>query len=191
MDFDDIIKRESKTDELDRQFKKVQLDFDLLFETFYSESKLNNLKEKMKQKLLKEFENFFKKLGFNVKVSSDSKLESKTATLGKYSVEISINKSFTIFLEVQHKNNFGIEEYGLSMDLSSKSEFESCIIENHSYSVSQMIELRKKDIISLNKIIKENKPLEIVCKFEDGQSLDIFKEYTSFEDIIKDIPDEK
>jgi hypothetical protein len=74
------------------------------------------------------------------------------------------------------------------IELSSESEFKSCI-DNNSHSLTDMIELTENDITSLNKIIKDNRPLEVICKFDDGQRLDMFKEYRSFEEIIKDIPE--
>ena len=47
----------------------------------------------------------------------------------------------------------------------------------------------KENISALKKVIEENKPLEIICKFEDGQRMDMFREYKSFEEIIDDIPE--
>ncbi|PJI07651.1 MULTISPECIES: hypothetical protein [Clostridium] len=192
MDFDDIIKRESKTDELKKRFNKLQLEFDVLESNYYSETKINDLKDKMKQKLLDEFKEYFKSKGFSVKSSYEENnfvgnLENRTASIGNYKIIFSISISFRIFLEVQHKNDFKKEEYTLSMDLSSESAFHSCI-DNEYHNITDMIKLLESDISSLQKISEENKPLEVVCKFDDGLNMDMDKEYKSFKDIIEDIP---
>ena len=84
MDFEDIVKRESNSDILNKEKSKLLLELDILKDSFYSESKINGLYNKMKQKLFDGFREFFKSQGFCIKSSRESsylgELETLTAT---------------------------------------------------------------------------------------------------------------
>lgn len=190
MKFDDIVKRESINHELGKEYNMVQLELDMLARTYYNETIISSLKFKMKEKLFTEFREYFKNLGF-ILTNKDDLYGIKTivATIGKYKVEISINDSYDIFLNIQHKNDFTKEEYTLSMDISSENQFDSCIKNGYSYNKDELIKLMKEDRKLLSQLIEENKSLEVVCKFNDGQNLNMSKEYRAFEDIIEYIPD--
>lgn len=194
MNFEDIVKRESNSDILNKEKSRLLLKFDMLKDSFYSESKINDLNNKMKQKLFDEFRNFFKSQGFSIKSSRESdsylgELKTLTATIGSYKIEMSISINYSILIKIQHKNDFGTEKYNLSMDICADCKFDSCMKNNVSYDLPTFIELLKKDTSLIEKAIEENKPFEIACKFDDGQTMDICKEYKSFEEIIIDIPE--
>lgn len=194
MKFDDIVKREGKTDELKRQKKKLELEFNTLKDSYYSEIKINKLKQNMKQNLFKEFKEYFKILGFEILVDREThshlgQVEICTARIGDYKVKMYTDSSDKIWLDIQNKKDNNDEIYLLSTNLSKVDEFKSCMQRCAYYDLSTFNQLIEVDIKSLKKIIQINKPLEIVYKFNDGQSVDMRKEYKLFEDIINDIPE--
>lgn len=194
MKFDDIVKREGKTDELKRQKKKLELEFNTLKDSYYSEIEINKLKQNMKQNLFEGFKEYFKILGFEILVDREThshlgQVEICTARIGDYKVKMYTDSSDKIWLDIQNKKDNNNEIYLLSTNLSKVDEFKSCMQRCASYDLSTFNQLIEVDIKSLKKIIQINKPLEIVYKFNDGQSVDMRKEYKLFEDIIDDIPE--
>ncbi|MBU3157842.1 hypothetical protein [Clostridium estertheticum] len=197
MNFEDIVKRECNTDELSEKVKELDSQCAILFKEVFLESKIKCLKENMKKTLIDEFIEFFNKLEFKTDISHKGDTDTITAKVGNYSVDLYVTSFYAITISVQSKKSYARSDYRLFMDISKNTSFKSLTskasyigVDNVAKSLSLNISRLEEDIKLLSKMKKENHTLEVVCKFSDGQKLDMWKEYKTFQDIIKDIPEE-
>ncbi len=200
MEFDGIVEREKITIKKQEQINILKIELEKLINQkneLYPDEKINKEKNNLKNRLFAEFRTYFEQQGFvNISDISEEKnshvgnLKVITASIGNYKVKMSISDKYSIYLDVQHKNDFGNEEYRLEFDMSSECTVPiSNINPFGKLDLNKYIDNLKEDIENVKEFINKNIPIKIICKFQDGQRVDIFKELSSFDDIIKEIPE--
>lgn len=200
MDFSKVVEREKLLDVKRRKISELESKIKTLESVYRSPLDEEEAKERMKNKIIQEFREYFTKASFE-SISSVQKVPNKflgelqniSASIGGYKVEMSIAADSSISLAIPHVSNTGKEEYRLLCKISSEDDI--CTYKKIQYDISDIekcdeyMTCLRDEIRALQARISTKQPLKVVYVFNEGHHMNTEKEYTSLHEIIASIPE--